>query len=63
MAVIQCHCEKDVEVNYKEEYIKLTDVRLARLIIDSEALVKELALCECQEVNYGEEENQRSGER
>jgi len=43
-------------------YYKLTDVRLTRLIIDSEALMKELALCKCQEVNYGREENQRSGE-
>ena len=43
-------------------YYKLTDVRLARLIIDSAALMKELSLCKCQEVNYGKEENQRSGE-
>ncbi len=43
-------------------YYKLTDVRLARLIIDSAALMKELSLCKCQEVNYGKEKDQRSGE-
>jgi hypothetical protein len=44
-------------------YYKLMDARLARLIIDSEALMKELSLCKCQEVNCGREENQGSGER
>ena len=42
-------------------YYKLTDVRLARLLIDCEALMKELPLCKCQEVNYEGEEHQRSG--
>ena len=44
-------------------YYKLTDTRLARLIIDCEALMKKLALCKCQEVNYAKEGNQKSGER
>jgi len=42
-------------------YYKLADNRLARLIIDSEALMKELSLCKCQEVNCGTEGNQESG--
>jgi DNA-binding transcriptional ArsR family regulator len=33
-------------------YYKLTDARLARLIIDSEALMQELSLCKYQEVNH-----------
>lgn len=36
-------------------YYKLTDARLARLIIDCEALMKELWLCKCQEVNHERE--------
>jgi len=43
-------------------YYKVTNDRLARLIIDSEALMVELSLCKCQETNYGREENQRCGE-
>ncbi len=43
-------------------YYKLMDARLARLILDSEALMLELSLCKCQEVNYEGKENQRSGE-
>ena len=57
----ECNIVKDRQEAQKV-YYKLTDVRLARLIIDSEALMKELALCKCQEVNYGREETQRSGE-
>ena len=38
-------------------YYKLTDSRLARLIIDCEALMKELSLCKCQEVNYERKAN------
>ena len=43
-------------------YYKLADARLARLIIDCEALMKELLLCKCQEVNYERKGNQESGE-
>ena len=32
-------------------YYKITDTRLAGLIIDCEALMNELSLCKCQEVN------------
>jgi len=60
-ALKECNIVKD-EQEAQKVYYKLTDVRLARLIIDSEALMKELSLCKCQEVNYGREENQRSGE-
>jgi DNA-binding transcriptional ArsR family regulator len=35
-------------------YYKLTDARLAGLIIDCEALMRELSLCKCQEVNHEE---------
>ena len=42
-------------------YYKLTDDRLAKLIFSSEALMIELSLCKCQEVNYEGEGNQGSG--
>ncbi len=38
-------------------YYKLTDARLAGLIIDSEALMNELLLCKCKEVNYERKRN------
>jgi DNA-binding transcriptional ArsR family regulator len=60
-ALKECNIVKD-EQKAQKVYYKLTDARLAGLIIDSEALMKELSLCKCQEVNYGKEENQRSGE-
>ena len=60
-ALKECNIVKD-EQEAQKVYYKLTDARLARLILDSEALMKELSLCKCQEVNYGREENQRSGE-
>jgi len=41
-------------------YYRMTDDRLAKLIIDSEALMIELSLCKCQEVNYGGEGEQGS---
>jgi DNA-binding transcriptional ArsR family regulator len=59
-ALKECNIVKD-EQEAQKVYYKLTDVRLAKLIIDSEALMKELSLCKCQEVNHGKEENQRSG--
>jgi len=43
-------------------YYKLTDNRLANLILESEALMKELSLCQCQEVNYERGENQGCSE-
>ncbi len=60
-ALKECNIVKERQEAQKV-YYKLTDARLARLIIDSEALMKELSLCKCQEVNYGKEENQGSGE-
>jgi len=44
-------------------YYKLTDARLAKLIIDCEALIEELSPCKCQEVNYERKANQKSGKR
>ena len=41
-------------------YYKLTDAGLARFSLDSEALMMELSLCKCQEVNYEGKGNQRS---
>jgi DNA-binding transcriptional ArsR family regulator len=60
-ALKECNIVKERQEAQKV-YYKLTDTRLARLIIDCEALMKELSLCKCQEVNYGKEENQRGGE-
>jgi ArsR family transcriptional regulator len=38
-------------------FYKVADVRLVRLITDCEALVRELSLCKCQEVNYERKAN------
>lgn len=43
-------------------YYKLTDARLAGLIIDCEALMKELLICKCQEVNCERKGNQGGSE-
>ena len=59
-ALKECNIVKERQEAQKV-YYKLTDARLAKLILDSEALMLELSLCKCQEVNYGEG-NQRSGE-
>lgn len=59
-ALKECNIVKDRQEAQKV-YYKLADDRLARLVLESEALMKELSLCNCQEVNYGREENQRSG--
>jgi DNA-binding transcriptional ArsR family regulator len=50
-ALKECNIVKERQEAQKV-YYKLTDARLARLIIDCEALMKELSLCECQEVNH-----------
>jgi DNA-binding transcriptional ArsR family regulator len=50
-ALKQCNIVKERQEAQKV-YYKLMDARLARLIIDSEALMQELSLCKCQEVNY-----------
>jgi DNA-binding transcriptional ArsR family regulator len=42
-------------------YYKLADDRIANLVLGSEALMKELSLCECQEADCGR--RGRSGER
>jgi DNA-binding transcriptional ArsR family regulator len=49
-ALKECNIVKERQEAQKV-YYKLKDTRLARLIIDSEALMKELSLCKCQEVN------------
>ncbi len=55
-ALKECNIVQD-EQEAQKVYYKLADARLARLIIDSEALMKELSLCKCQEVNNGKEED------
>ncbi len=55
-ALKECKIVKDRQEAQKV-YYKLTDDRLARLIIDSEALMIELSLCKCPEMNYGRGEN------
>ena len=61
-ALKECNIVKERQEAQKV-YYTLTDARLARLIIDCEALMNELSLCKCQEVNYERKGNQRSGER
>ncbi|MDH4367954.1 MAG: metalloregulator ArsR/SmtB family transcription factor [Dehalococcoidia bacterium] len=61
-ALKDCNIVKERQEAQKV-YYKLTDPRLARLIIDCEALMKELSLCKCQEVNYERKANQKSGKR
>ncbi len=61
-ALKECNIVKERQEAQKV-YYKLTDARLARLIVDCEALMKELSLCKCQEVNYERKGNQESGER
>jgi len=58
----ECNIVKDRQEAQKV-YYKLTDDRLASLIIESEALMIRLSPCKCQEVNYEGERNQGSGER
>lgn len=60
-ALKECNIVKDRQEAQKV-YYRLADSRLAKLVIDSEALMKELSLCQCQEVNYGRKENQGGGE-
>ena len=59
-ALKECNIVKDRQAAQKV-YYKLTDDRLAKLIFGSEALMIELSLCKCQEVNYEGEGNQGSG--
>ena len=60
-ALKECNIVKDRQ-EAQRVYYKLTDNRLAKLIIESEALMQELSLCKCQEVNYEREGNQKCGE-
>ena len=55
-ALKECNIVRDRQEAQKV-YYKLSDARLARLILDSEALMEELSLCKCKEVNYGKEGN------
>ena len=52
-ALKQCNIVKERQEAQKV-YYSLADARLATLIIDCEALMKELSLCKCQEVNHEE---------
>jgi ArsR family transcriptional regulator len=60
-ALKECNIVKERQEGQRV-YYKLADARLARLISDCEALMKELALCECQEVNSERKGNQKSSE-
>ncbi len=57
----ECNIVKDRREAQKV-YHNLTDARLARLIIDYEALMQELSLYKCQEVNYERKGNQEGGQ-
>jgi DNA-binding transcriptional ArsR family regulator len=61
-ALKECNIVKERQEAQKV-YYKLMDARLARLIIDCEALMKKLSLCKCQEVNYERKGNQKSSKR
>jgi DNA-binding transcriptional ArsR family regulator len=52
-ALKECNIVKERQEAQKV-YYDLADVRLARLITDSEALMQELSLCKCQEANHEE---------
>ena len=60
-ALRQCSFVKERQEAQKV-YYKLTDARLARLIVDCGALMKELSLCKCQQVNYERKGNQEGSE-
>ena len=60
-ALKECNIVKDRQ-EAQRVYYKLSNDRLARLIIDSEVLMIELSLCSYQEVNYGRKGNQGSCE-
>jgi DNA-binding transcriptional ArsR family regulator len=57
----ECNIVKDKQEAQKV-YYRLADGRIASLVLGSEALMKELSLCKCPEVNYGREGNQGGGE-
>ena len=57
----ECNIVKDRQEAQKV-YYRLADGRIAGLVLGSEALMKELSLCECREVNYERKGNQGSGE-
>ena len=50
-ALRECNVVKERQEAQKV-YYTLTDARLAKLIIDCGALIEELSLCKCQEVNH-----------
>jgi DNA-binding transcriptional ArsR family regulator len=60
-ALKECNIVKERQEAQKI-YYKLGDARLAGLIVDSEALMQELSLCKCQEVNHETQGNQGGGE-
>ena len=50
-ALRECNIVKERQESQKV-YYTLADARLAKLMIDCGALVEELSLCKCQEVNH-----------
>ncbi len=61
-ALKQCNIVEERQEAQKV-YYKLANARLAKLIIDCEALMSELSPCKCQEVDYERKANQESGKR
>jgi len=61
-ALKECNIVKERQ-DAQKVYYTLTDARLATLIVDCEALMKELSLWKCQEVNYERKTNQTGGKR
>ena len=58
-ALKECNIVKERQEAQKV-YYTLADARLATLIVDCEALMKELSLCKCQEMSYERKTDQRS---
>ncbi len=56
-ALKECNIVKDRQEAQKV-YYKIMDDRLARLILDSQALMIELSLCKYQKVDYRGEKNE-----
>ena len=52
----ECNIGRDRQ-EARRVYYRLGNDRLARIVLKSEALMKELSLCRCQEVNYEKEGN------
>ncbi len=61
-ALKECNIMKERQ-EARKVYYRLANAGLARLVIDCEALIEELSLCKCPELNYEGKANQKSGKR